>query len=561
MKTKFNKCLQAGLILATAGTVLSQSVTFTKITTGPVATDQGSFGGAAWGDFENRGLLDLIVCDYAGGANGFYRNNGDGTFTRVTEGDLVQNASYQVAPAVCDFDNDGHLDILVSGGIEAPAPQPNTLYRNNGDGSFTAVDGGGVTDPTGYFNTCSVADYDNDGFVDLFIPGEGESTASLLFHNSGDGAFRRILSGRLVTDIMENSSVCWADYDNDGFMDVLVNTSSGNFLYHNSRDGTFTRVLTNEIAKDTWSDGAWGASWGDYDNDGLLDLFVPGMNAGNRLYHNNGDGVFSKVTSGPMLAPPPGGGSRACAWGDYDNDGYLDLFVTSANAANRLFHNNGDGTFTEIPGGPPVDETNPGVFCQCSGWADYDNDGFLDLFVTRGADAPISNLLYHNNGNTNAWLEVKLIGTASNRSAIGARVRVHATISGKPLWQVREINSSGGRSTQPLVAHFGLGDATNLDTLRIEWPSGTAQEFYNVSPKKILTYTEPPRLLAIVANGVPQISLKGGRFLQYELDGSTDLTTWSPIGTMTVTNLSGTVQIVETNAPVVTHRFYRAMSH
>src|SRR5262249_28150387 len=158
----------------------------------------------------------------------------------------------------------------------------------------------------------------------------GEDTASLLFHNNGDGSFSRIRSGRLVTDIMANTSICWADYDNDAFMDVLVNTFSGNFLYHNSRDGTFTRVLTNEVVTDTWSDGAWGASWGDYDNDGLLDLFVPGMNGGNRLYHNNGNGVFTRVTSGPMLARPLGGGSRACAWGDYDNDGYLDLFVASA---------------------------------------------------------------------------------------------------------------------------------------------------------------------------------------------------------------------------------------
>ncbi len=171
-----------------------------------------------------------------------------------------------------------------------------------------------------------------------------------------------------------------------------------------------------------------------------------------------------------------------------------------------------------------------------------------------------SNLLYHNNGNSNAWLKVQLVGTVANRSAIGAKVRVHATIGGKSFWQLREITTGGGRWAQPLVAHFGLGNATNADIMRIEWPSGTVQEFHNVAAKQILTITEPPRLIAAMTNGVPQFSLHGGRGLQYNIQKSADLTNWSAIGSVVVTNMSGLGQIVDTNKSSTAHSFYRAVS-
>ena len=276
-----------------------------------------------------------------------------------------------------------------------------------------------------------------------------------------------------------------------------------NFLYHNNRDGTFTRILTNAVATDTWpstgfSGGANAGAWGDIDNDGLLDLFVAGgSGTTNRLYHNNGNGSFTNVTSGPMLRPVGGTFPAGCVWGDYDNDGYLDLFVANSSGQNQLFHNNGDGTFTQITSVAPVTDGFPDRFCNAASWVDYDNDGFLDLFVTSGSQSlgVGTNLLYHNNGNTNSWLEVKLVGTVANRSAIGAKVRVHATIGGKSFWQLREINNGGGWSVVPLVAHFGLGDATNADTVRIEWPSGIVQTLTNVAPRQVLTVVEHQRQL------------------------------------------------------------------
>ncbi|MBI4326455.1 MAG: CRTAC1 family protein [Chloroflexi bacterium] len=561
MKTKTGiNLLFGGIVLAALANAHAQA-TFTKITTGEIVTDPGQFASAAWGDFYQRGLLDLAVCNYAG-TNVLYRNNDDGTFTKITQGDPVRDAGFRVAPVAADYDNDGYLDLFISAGIGAPTPQRNILYKNNGDGTFTPVGGGGVTNLTGFFNGCAWSDYDNDGFVDLFIPGvEGNS---LLFHNNGDGTFTRILSGPIVTDfISNNTSVSWADYDNDGFLDLLINGAQAtrNFLYHNNRNGTFTRVTTNAVATDAWPSRGWGASWGDYDNDGLPDLFIPGMEWGNRLYHNNGNGVFTNVASGPMLSAPAGGGSRTCAWGDYDNDGYLDLFVASYNATNRLFHNNGNGTFTQVLSGAPVMDSGSHIYSQACGWADYDNDGFLDLFVTRFTDngIPTSNLLYHNDGNTNGWLEVKLVGTVANRSAIGAKVRVRATIAGNTFWQMREITTGGGRWAQPLTAHFGLGNATNVDTVRVEWPSGTIQEFRNVSAKQIMNITEPPRLSPGLATGAPQITLKGGRGFRYRLEVSEDLRAWSPLGDFTVTNVSGTVSFTDAGLPGSVQRFYRGV--
>ena len=341
--------------------------------------------------------------------------------------------------------------MLAAAGIGAPGPRPLKLYNNNGDGAFSQSSGGLVTNQLGFFNAPTWADYDNDGFVDLFVSNNGTSSDSggtnLLFHNNGDGTFTKVTTGTIVHDIGVGQCALWADYDNDGFDDLLVINlnPTKNFLYHNNRDGTFTRIPSsspnNPIASDTWTAGAQCGAWGDYDNDGLLELYVTdnytSSGQKNRLYHNNGGGSFTNVVSPPS---PAGSYLNGVAWGDYDNDGYLDLFMASSPGNNALYHNNGDGTFTRILTGDPVNHTG----CFSCAWVDYDNDGFLDLFITG-----TTNLLYHNDGNTNAWLEVKLVGTVSNRSAIGAKVRVHATIGGKTFWQMREINTGGGWNSVP----------------------------------------------------------------------------------------------------------------
>jgi enediyne biosynthesis protein E4 len=359
MKTKLVFLTLA--MMAAVNTGFSQAVAFTQITNGAIATDMGTYTRSAWGDFNNDGYLDLFVSNWDHRTNVFYWNNGDGTFTKLTQGDPVQDADYHTGAAAADFDNDGYLDLLVSTGGPSAASR-NLLYHNNGDGTFSRVSGGIVTNQLGFFNACTWADYDNDGYVDLFITDTGDANndggKSLLFHNNGNGTFTKVTSGAVVNDISVGNGALWADYDNDGFMDLIViniANNGHNFLYHNNRNGTFTRILTNAIVTDSWPAGAEGAAWGDYDNDGLLDLFVTDNNGTrNRLYHNNGNGAFTNVSSGPMLVPRTGFASGA-AWGDYDNDGYLDLFVAYYGATNALYHNNGDGTFTQILIGAPVD--------------------------------------------------------------------------------------------------------------------------------------------------------------------------------------------------------------
>ena len=261
------------------------------------------------------------------------------------------------------------------------------------------------------------------------------------------------------------------------------------------------------------------------------------------------------------------GAFTGCAWGDYDNDGFIDLFVTTYNGCvspgvNYLYHNNGDGSFTRVLSGSLANDKGYAVACA---WSDYDNDGFLDLFVARGPCMPAANLLYRNNGNNNGWLKVKLVGTASNRSAIGAKVRVNATIGGRSSWQLREINTGQGLNANPLEAHFGLGDATNIDLVRIEWPSGIVQTLTNVAPRQFLTVEEhqesgpvaPPSFTSASrsTNGAVNLSVTGVPGRLYLFEGSTNLVNWIKVGVRS--NATGTVGFTDPRTTGFGKRFYR----
>ena len=466
--------------------VASLHAGFTKITDGDIVNDSGWCYGCAWADYNNDSFPDLFVInnDSAQHKHNFlYRNNHDGTFARETAGPVVLDSGSSYGCAWGDYDNDGYPDLFVSNYSEN-----NCLYHNDEGDSFAKILTGPVVNDGGRSTGAAWADYDRDGWLDLFVC--NRNTVNFLYHNSGNGTFTRVMSGQIATDVNNSSGCAWGDYDNDSFPDLFVaNVGTPNCLYHNNGDSTFTRVRPGPIATD--SSFCNGVSWGDYDNDGRLDLLVTTGVLGmyhDLFYHNDSNDSFTRITGTVIDTPVRWSGGSG--WADFDNDGGLDLFVGGYDGTNRLYTNSGDGQFAKVDTGFPATDGNYIMGC---GWADYDRDGWPDLFLARNNYFGGNNYLYHNEGGTSHWLSVHCIGTVSNRSAIGARVRVKARIRGFPVWQMREISSqtggcnSGGSFFDP---SFGLGDAGAIDSLVVSWPSGIVQTFTAISRDQFLTVTE-----------------------------------------------------------------------
>src|SRR2546426_1182062 len=275
--------------------VTGQEALFTRISVGRVATDGGDSTGVAWADYDQDGYLDLFVSNFGTPRNFLYRNNRDETFTRVDNGPITTDIMNAEGCVWADFDNDGDLDLFVSVGLGAN----DVLYRNDGGGGFTRLTNSPPVQSGGNSRGCAWADYDNDGWVDLFVANE-QSQNNFLFHNEGLAGFTRITNGVIATDRGNSFGCSWGDYDNDGYPDLFVaNNGRPSFLYHNQRDGTFAKIVSGPIVTNVASSAS--GSWGDYDNDGYLDLFVANLGQRNFLYHNQGDGTFIQITNGPIV--------------------------------------------------------------------------------------------------------------------------------------------------------------------------------------------------------------------------------------------------------------------
>ncbi len=474
----------------------------------------------SWADYDQDGDIDLLVTQLGGNPNLLFRNDGPAGFIQVTNIPPVEQGGTHIAAGWGDYDNDGLVDLFIN--EFATGTQ---IYRNLGGGRFDR--GTNLTLSAGLQAAYSGAwaDFDVDGRLDLVVGygGGGQRGPKILWRQDPDATFVPLVNSTPAAFEGFSMGTGWADYNDDGLPDLFT-ANGGNdqgTLFLNVGHSGFhvVSVPPFEAAAPT----SIAVAWADYDNDGNIDLFVGhSAPARSRLYRNTGAGQFNLITNSILTAqitPIVG-----AVWGDYDNDGWIDLFVANRGTSNALYRNLGGGSFALVSDNLLAQGGTPS---NGAAWGDYDNDGFLDLAVANWEGAPTE--LFRNRGNQNGWLKVQCKGTASNASGIGAKVRVLTTIHGVQFWQMREINSGDGWGGGELIAHFGLGDATTVDILSVEWPSGHTQELTSIDRNQHLVITEPPLppLYAAPAGGiftnsvvvtlnsrVPQASIR------YTLDGS-----------------------------------------
>jgi len=502
-------------------------------------------GGAGLIDCDNDGKLEIVTVN-GSTVDRFRKEGGDPMitlyhqdanfkFTDITKPAGLTRKGWGMGIAVADYDNDGWPDIYVTG------YGGNALYHNLGNCKFEDV-----TDKTGLgvgglSTGAAWGDYDRDGKVDLFVaryvhfdinnvpvfgsdekncrfkgilvqcgpwglPGESD----FLFHNNGDGTFTDVSKKAGVDDPKHfyGLGVIWGDYDNDGWPDLYVANDAGpNYLYHNKHDGTFEEIGALSgiaLSGDGLEQGSMGVDWGDYLHEGRLSMFVTNFTEqADTLYHNLGKDSFEDVSVRAKLAQPT---YLPVGWGtsffDMDNDGWLDILLVNGHVYPQmdavpgaarfkepiiLFRNNRDGTFEDVSSvlsGLPLWSQRGAAF------GDINNDGNMDVVIVNVGEPPT--LLLNQGGNKNHRVLFKLVGTKSNRMAIGARV----TVTAGKLVQFGEVRAGGSYLSQndPRL-HFGLNDETNLNEVQIRWPSGTIQILRDVPADFIYTVVEGSGIL------------------------------------------------------------------
>jgi hypothetical protein len=469
-------------------------VFFELVTSGPLVEERASTGGVSWIDYDGDGDEDVYVTNgYDVSAqspspqkNRLYRNDGGGLFAPVAAGSLVQDDGFSSGSTWGDFDNDGDADLFVPNQQD----QENFLYRNDG-GTFVRLLDSDPARDGGHSYSAAWVDLDRDGLLDLFVSNGGlsHSGPDFLYRNEGGGRFSRITAGAAVTADGASGGAVWGDYDNDGDQDLFVaNRAGNNALYRN--DGDWQLTLVEESPLGTDGAPALAADWGDMDNDGDLDLYVATMyGMANLLYRNDGDGRFTALEEGAAVLDA--GHTYGVNWADCDNDGDLDLAVVNWGAAAVLYLNDGTGGFTRCVAG---DLGRRITYGACLAWADYDDDGDLDLYLGSWPNSPgpgEQNLLYRNETEASAWLKIRLEGTESNRSAIGARITVQTRHQGVLTSQIREVSAqSSFRSQNSLIQHFGLGEADKTLQVIVRWPSGRVSTLSDVPANQLLDVSE-----------------------------------------------------------------------
>jgi hypothetical protein len=511
-------------------------VTLLNICGGPskdyIIDEVGS--GAAWFDYDNDGRLDLLIVNGStrertrtGGdpLAALYHNDGNGRFTDVTSRSGLTRRGWGMGVCIADFDNDGFEDIYLTSAVGG-----NALYRNRGNGTFVDVTRQAGVGDAGWSTGCAFGDYDRDGNVDLYvahyvkfdertIARRGETAgckfmtvdvscgpkgltgeADVLFHNNGHGGFTDVTKAAGINDPgYYGFGVLFTDLDEDGWPDIFVaNDTTPNFLFHNNHNGTFSEtglVAGVALSGDGREQSGMGVDAADYNRDGHFGVVVTHFSHDyTTLYENSGKGFFTDASYASGLAA---GAGRYLGWGvgfvDFENAGWLDLFVANGHIypevdahgigtryrqRKQVFRNLGNRRFQEI-----TDQVGGGVLLEKSSrgaaFGDYDNDGDIDVIVVNLDDRP--SLLRNDTPPGNHWITLQLTGVKSNRDAIGARVAL--TASGRT--QSTEIRGGGSYlSSNDRRAHFGLGASAAPVSVRIEWPSGMVETAGGLQPDR-----------------------------------------------------------------------------
>ena len=496
-------------------------------------------GGVALFDYNNDGLLDIFFTNGAAipsleksdarYSNRLFRNNGDGTFTDVTEKARLQGIGYAMGVAAGDYDNDGFVDLYITG------VNRNQLLHNNGDGTFTDVtEKAGVSGVIPKYGKAWGAnagwlDYNNDGLLDLFVanylnydmktashcmqagipaycsPISFMGTPNILYRNNGDGTFTDVSEQSHISQYVGKAmGLSFAHYDNDAFTGIFVsNDTFQNYLFHNNGNGTFTEVgITAGVAYNGFGNvvAGMGTDFRDLDNDGKPDIFQTAMfGEGFPIYRNLGNGQFQDVTAASGMSAMT---SRLTAWGageyDFDNDGYKDLFTANADILdnamevahrqyalpNGLYRNKGNLAFEDLSSTAGPGFSVPGPH-RGAAFGDLNNDGNIDIVVAVLNGPP--KILMNRTRNNNHWMILKLIGVKSNRDGLGTRVKITTGLGS----QYNEATTTVGyNSSSDKRVHFGLGSAAVIDSIELTWPSGIKQVLKNVKANQILTVTE-----------------------------------------------------------------------
>jgi len=564
MKTASNRTSTSAAVgtalLLSAFLVVGQSPFVEVLETGDLG-HLAADSGASWGDFDNDGDMDLYVPNWERRLNYLYRNDGDGVFNAMGEdeiGDLASDDGDTPMGVWADIDNDGDLDLYLANRTSGR----DLIYLNNGDGQFDRHMPLAFASPAHASDCASLFDYDQDGLLDVFVttwPSSGPGVDAL-YHNEGDLVFS---SMGAFTPETEGLLGFWGDIDEDGDYDIIVGDFNNSRASHFHLNQAAQNAPSEFVVSTTFPNGSTlpnrlsDADWGDFDNDGDLDLLAGhSTHSGCGLFRNDGGGTYTKID----IALQGNLRSGTVVWVDVDNDGRLDMLVETwdTSKGNRglaysYLKNLGGESFEEsvvVSGVDFLGELhlpNPG---------DFDNDGDMDFFLVVSTESGNPDQLWRNQSKDNHWLKLVLKGTVSNASAIGAIVRVRATVGGAQTWQMRQIFAGGKYLAQPDPRpNFGLGDATVADVVRIEWPSGLVQELTNIAADQIHTVVEPVRLNLDTPD---QLSWPFSRAFMSELESAPTVDgPWTPTAEPVQTDGNRKSIAIQAN---VSRRFYRLRS-